>query len=126
MATANPSLDLRGHPRYRVLKDGKLVSMTLQCAVNVSILDLSVGGARIRMPACAEFPEKFYLLVVSEKLLYPAITRWRRGEHFGIEFIGEPRPAGLRKWTDSAPAKIDLAVASARARAGQSNRAALR
>ena len=98
MAIGGPGPNLRKHPRHKVLKDGKIVSLTRQSAVNVTILDMSVSGARIRMPASTDFPEHFGLFVMSEKLLYPATARWRRGEMIGIEFVGEPRHVFLRKW----------------------------
>ncbi len=90
MANVSPVLDLRRHPRHKVRKGGKLVSLTLLSSIDVTIIDMSVGGARIRLPATSNFPETFWLLVVSEKLLYPADVRWRRGELIGIEFTGEP------------------------------------
>lgn len=102
MANVSPVVDLRKHPRHKVLKDGKIVSMTLQSAVDVTIHDMSASGARVHMPASAYFPEQFGLLVVAEKLLYPAVVRWRKGEMFGLEFEGEPHHVTLRKWNSAA------------------------
>ena len=59
-------------------------------AINVTIRDLSVGGARIQLPSYIAIPEDFSLLVTSENLLYPAVAKWRTGEASGIAFIGEP------------------------------------
>lgn len=59
-------------------------------AINVTIRDLSVGGARIEVLPYIAMPQEFSLLVTSENLLYPAIAKWRTGEATGIAFVGEP------------------------------------
>ena len=64
--------------------------------IDVKIRDMSESGALVNLPANVVMPDKFNLLVVSERLLYPAIVRWRKGEAMGIEFTGEPRPSALR------------------------------
>ena|SRR5687768_3478459 len=81
--------DLRRAPRHKVLKAGKIVSLTLLSSIDVTIVDMSTGGARVRLPATTDLPEKFWLLVVAEKMLYPAEARWRRANMIGIEFTGE-------------------------------------
>jgi hypothetical protein len=84
--------------RRRVLKDGKIVSPTLHGAIDVRIRDLSASGALIEIPLGTLIPPSYGLLVVSESRVYPAVTRWRRGERLGIEFTGPPKSANLRKW----------------------------
>lgn len=59
-------------------------------AVGVTISDMSVGGARLSVPPSAIIPAEFELLAVSERMLYPARRRWRKGNQMGIEFAGEP------------------------------------
>ena len=88
----NPSTakDHRKHPRHRVFKEAKIVSPAFKGTINVTIRDLSVGGARIDIPPFIAIPEEFELLVVSENLLYPAVARWSGGVSLGIEFAGEP------------------------------------
>ena len=88
----NPSTakDQRKHPRHRVFKEAKIVSPAFKGTINVTIRDLSVGGARIDIPPFIAIPEEFELLVVSENLLYPAVARWSGGVSLGIEFAGEP------------------------------------
>jgi len=90
MLNARVSTDHRKHPRHRVFKEAKIVSSAFKGAINVTIRDLSVGGARIDIPPFIDIPEKFDLLVVSENLLYPAVARWSGGVSLGIEFAGEP------------------------------------
>jgi PilZ domain-containing protein len=86
----------RKHHRQRVLKDGKIISSDMNSLIDVKIRDLSASGALVHMPANVVLPDKFNFLVVSDKLLYPAVLRWRRAEAIGIEFTGEPRPSALR------------------------------
>lgn len=87
----------RKDPRRRVLKDGKIVSPTLHGALDVRIRDLSATGALIEIPVGTILPATYGFLIVSESKIYPAITRWRRGNRLGMEFTGPPKSANLRK-----------------------------
>jgi hypothetical protein len=96
MLNASLSRDQRKYPRHRVFKEAKIVCSAFNGAINVTIRELSVGGARIDTPPFVDIPKEFDLLVVSENLLYPAVARWSAGISAGIEFAGEPhRPKVL-------------------------------
>ena len=97
MSEDSPAPNQRLHTRHRVLTEGKIVFSNLSAAIDVTIRDLSIGGARIRVPANIALPKLFNVLVVSERLLYPAELCWHRGEFAGIKFIGEARPTALKK-----------------------------
>jgi hypothetical protein len=86
----------RRNPRHRVLKVGKIVFGNWAGGVDVTIRDMSAGGARVQIPATADLPETLGLLVVNEGLLYPAVVRWRSSGMMGLEFAGQPRHS-LRK-----------------------------
>jgi len=86
----------RKQRRQRVLKDGKIVSSDMNSLIDVKIRDMSAGGALVNVPANVKMPDKFNFLVVSDRLLYPAVMRWRKGETMGIEITGEPKPSALR------------------------------
>jgi hypothetical protein len=88
----------RKEQRHRVLKDGKIVSPTLHGAIDVRIRDLSQSGALIEVPMATIVPDAYGLLVVSQSRVYPAATRWRKGDRLGVEFTGPPKLASLRKW----------------------------
>ena len=88
----------RKEQRRRVLKDGKIVSPTLHGAIDVRIRDLSPSGALLDIELATSIPPAFGLLVVSESKIYPAVTRWRKGDRMGVEFTGPPKAATLRKW----------------------------
>ena len=78
--------------RKKVLKEGKLISDDMSTMVDVKIRDLSAEGARVETAGSVILPEEFSLLIVSEKMIYPATTRWRKGNLIGIEFKGKPHP----------------------------------
>ena len=82
----------RRHQRYRVLKEGKIIHGAHHTPIWVIIRDLSVGGAGVRVSPAEPIPHSFELLVVNEKLLFPAVVKWRKGELVGVEFVSEPRP----------------------------------
>jgi len=86
----------RKQRRQRVLKDGKIVTADMNSLIDVKIRDMSASGALVNLPANVVMPDKFNFLVVSDRLLYPAVLRWRKGEAMGIEFTGESRPSALR------------------------------
>jgi hypothetical protein len=96
MLNVSVAKDQRRYPRHRVFKEAKIVSSTFTGAIDVTIRELSVGGARIDTPPFVEIPKEFDLLVVSENLLYPSVAKWSAGLSTGIEFAGEPhRPKVL-------------------------------
>jgi EAL domain-containing protein (putative c-di-GMP-specific phosphodiesterase class I) len=88
--------DQRRHARHRVLKEGKIVTPDMQCVTDVKIRDLSVGGAMVILPANISLPKVFSLLIVSERLLYPAVARWRKSGSAGLEFVGKPHATAMR------------------------------
>jgi hypothetical protein len=83
--------DHRKYPRYRVLKEGKIISSNTHGIVDVTIRDLSVGGARIQLPHSMDIPGEFSLWVTSEKMLYPVAAKWHKGELMGLAFVNEPQ-----------------------------------
>lgn len=85
----------RRHRRLRVLKEGKITNTEMRCLANVVIRDLSESGARVQLPAGQALPDDFGLYIVAEKLLYPAVARWREDKALGIQFVGEPLSTAL-------------------------------
>jgi hypothetical protein len=101
MLYARSDINQRKYPRHKVLKEGKIVSSTMNGAINVTVRDLSVGGARIALPSYVGLPQEFSLLVTSENLLYPAVARWRNGEAIGVEFVGAPFRGSVLRYFNS-------------------------
>jgi hypothetical protein len=85
----------RKYRRQRVFKEGKITDPELKCVTDVIIRDLSESGARVQLAASHALPDDLGLYVVSERLLYPAVARWRKEEALGIQFVGPPRPTAL-------------------------------
>jgi PilZ domain len=96
MKSVSQANEDRKEPRKRALKDGKLVSADMATMVDVKIRDLSASGARVETAGPVKLPDGFSLLIVSESMIYPAITRWRKGNLIGLEFGGKPRPVGVQ------------------------------
>ena len=86
----------RKYRRHRVLKEGKITNSEMHCLANVVIRDLSESGARVQLPDSQALPDDFSLYIVTERLLYPAVARWREEKALGIQFVGEPRTTALQ------------------------------
>ena len=97
MANISPVPNSRKLRRARVLKAGKIIAFDFYRTIDVVIRDMSGGGAKVRTPVNVDLPGSFDLFIESEGLLYPAVTRWKRGEWIGIEFVGDPRQTPLHK-----------------------------
>ena len=81
--------------RRPVNKEGKITNSAMCCVTDVIIHDLSESGARLQLAASHVLPEDLILHITTERLLYPAVARWRDAEALGIQFVGEPRPTAL-------------------------------
>lgn len=86
----------RAYRRHRVLKEGKITNSEMHCLANVVIHDLSESGARVQLPESQALPDDFSLYIVTERLLYPAVARWREEKALGLQFVGEPRTTALQ------------------------------
>jgi hypothetical protein len=80
----------RKYTRYRVLKAGKISGSNTSGIVDVTIQDLSAGGARIQVTTSVDLAGEFNLWLAAEKMLYPVAAKWRKGELMGLEFVNEP------------------------------------
>jgi len=77
-------------PRRRVLKGGKIIFADGNQVVDCVIRNLSVGGARLDVPATLALPHAFTLLDVQTERRYIAAVAWRRGDQMGVEFSDPP------------------------------------
>lgn len=82
--------DKRYVPRRRVLKGGKIIFADGTMVVDCVIRNLSVGGARLDVPATLVLPHAFTLLDVQADRQYIATLAWRRGDQMGVEFTDPP------------------------------------
>jgi len=77
--------DRRRAPRERVLLGGKIVyggGFTADCRIR----DLTSMGARLVLPAHAQPPEYFHLIVVREGVAYRASRQWSVVGEAGVAF----------------------------------------
>ena len=77
-------------PRRRVFKGGKIIFADGTMVVDCVIRNLSVGGARLDVPATLGLPHAFTLVDVQTERHYVATVAWRRGDQMGVEFSDEP------------------------------------
>ena len=82
--------DNRYIPRRRVFKGAKIIFADGAMVVDCVIRNLSVGGARLDVPATLALPHAFTLLDVQADRRYIATVAWRRGDQMGVEFSDPP------------------------------------
>ena len=88
--TIDNGIERRKHPRYRVQKNGKLVTADLVVFANVQVFELSVGGAKLLAQSVITLPPRFGILFEGDPILYPSRLSWQTDRIFGVEFVGEP------------------------------------
>jgi len=93
----------RKSPRRRSLKDGKVIFGTGHSVVDVTIDNMSEGGAHIRMLSSHGLPAEFYLCEASRGHVHRAEVAWRTATGMGLRLLGPledvaAREAFLRKF----------------------------
>jgi hypothetical protein len=93
----------RKSPRRRVLKEGKVIFGKAQSVVDVTIDNMSEGGAHIRMLSSHGLPGEFYLAEASRGVIHRAEVAWRTATGMGLRLVGPledlaAREAFLRKF----------------------------
>ena len=80
-------LERRTHPRHRVYAPGVVFIDPGDRSIDCKILNISAGGARIKLAEPAELPSAILILVKPGSYL-KALVRWRIGLEAGLEFVG--------------------------------------
>ena len=101
--TAEGKPEHRKSPRRRALKEGKVIFGKSQSVVDVTIDNMSEGGAHIRMLSSHGLPGEFYLAEASRGLIHRAEVAWRTATGIGLRLLGPledvaTREAFLRKF----------------------------
>ncbi|MGD1036132.1 MAG: PilZ domain-containing protein [Roseiarcus sp.] len=82
-------LNRRSEPRVRTrLRSGKLLDRDKIFLTDCSIFDRSTHGARLRLFANVDLPERFRLYDEASKQLFDAKVAWRRGQDVGVRLLG--------------------------------------
>jgi hypothetical protein len=93
----------RKSPRRRALKEGKVIFGKSQSVIDVTIDNVSEGGAHIRMLSSHGLPGEFYLAEASRGVIHRAEVAWRTATGMGLRLLGPledvaAREAFLRKF----------------------------
>ena len=81
------SHERRKYPRSHVLRRGQIVFRDGHGAMDCVLLDLSVGGAQIRVGNWLTLPQRFEIRIKGGPR-HLAEVRYRNMEHTGIRFVG--------------------------------------
>lgn len=81
--------DRRNHPRNRVLQRGKIVYRNGHSVIDCVLLDLSAGGARLKLPSWLGVPDHFELRIEAGPSHDAAICH-RGFEIGGVRFLTTP------------------------------------
>lgn len=84
----------REHQRQRALKAGLIIFDNLTSTVNVTLRDISEGGAKLKLAQPMPLPDRFSLRVqntaTNQTELHRCEKRWQRADLVGVAFIREP------------------------------------
>ena len=78
--------DRRSFQRHHVLRRGSIVFRNGHSAIHCVVLDLSSGGARLRVGEWLGMPDRFELRV-DNGLAREAVVRFRALDVAGVEFV---------------------------------------
>jgi hypothetical protein len=87
----------RKSPRRRVLKEGKVIFGRSQSVMDVTIDNMSEGGAHIRMLSSHGVPQEFYLAEASRGIIHRAEVAWRTATGMGLRLLGPLEDAAARE-----------------------------
>jgi hypothetical protein len=79
--------DRREHQRHAVEIDGKLIFADGRCAFDCVIIELSEGGARVRLSVEVDLPRKVYFWQMKTGSVLDCEVRWQEHKLVGLRFI---------------------------------------
>jgi two-component system cell cycle response regulator len=82
------SLERRRVRRNRVLLRGKLVFDGGKLSTDCIVRDMSVWGARVRMPTEIVLRDDLYLIESQNCMAYESKVVWKKGHDLGLQFLG--------------------------------------
>jgi DNA-binding response OmpR family regulator len=80
----------RRHLRVKTLKGGQIIYKNSNCVTDCLVVNMSPGGAALKLSKAEEVPETF-LLKLKQGSVYRCHVCWRHGEKLGVMFI---QPSG--------------------------------
>lgn len=88
----------RATRRFRVLKEGKIVTLNNMSVVDCSVRDWSDSGARLKCSDQLAVPNEFRLVLPGDNTVRDATVMWRREDLLGVKFTSLARRAPPLKW----------------------------
>lgn len=82
------SAERRQHERAHVLRRARIVYRRGWSTLDCVVLDLSSGGARLKVGALLGFPDRFELRVENGPVR-EAVVRYRGADVAGVEFVDD-------------------------------------
>lgn len=85
-------MERRAHPRLSVTKNGVFTDKSSGISLYCEVIDLSAGGARIRLASSFVLSDRAELVILSDAVSRQVRVVWRSGNQIGLLFEGEPKP----------------------------------
>jgi PilZ domain len=96
-APAEEKTENRKSARRRVLKDGKVLFDGSKSVVDVTIDNMSEGGAHIRMLSSHGLPQELYLCETTRGIIHRTEVVWRTGKEMGLRLLGLLEDTAVRE-----------------------------
>ncbi len=85
-APANETNPRRRHPRVKTLKSAQIIYKHSTCTCDCLVVNMSAGGAALKIPENLEVPESFVLQLQNGPMFHCHVC-WRHGDKVGVMFI---------------------------------------
>lgn len=107
----------REHQRQRVLKAGRIVLDNRTSTIDVTLRDLSAGGAKLKLAQPMPLPDQFSLIIqnatTNHTETHHCEKRWQRADLVGVTFISEvAQPEPLAEAPEPPPPRYRLLKAN--------------
>jgi PilZ domain-containing protein len=80
------TIERRRHPRVRVLKAARILLKGHFSVIDCTVRNLSEGGACLLVPSMVGIPDRFDIVIGTDKTVLPCRRVWNRDTRLGIEF----------------------------------------
>ena len=74
------------YPRLRTLKPGKIVFDRRSCVIDCMVRNMSAAGACLVLPSTLGVPDRFDLVIATEKYPRPCRLAWKDETRVGVTF----------------------------------------
>jgi hypothetical protein len=85
--TSDASPDRRKESRYSANRDGVIFNGEFKLIGVVTIINISVGGAKLKLMGRAVLPLIIFLVELGTEIVYHCEVRWQREEYIGVRVV---------------------------------------